>query len=135
MVFPFTGTVNGDQQCVNITIEDDMIVEGEHSFALHLGDGSPVDQIMFSTVYTTITIADNDGKTMKFNIFCSIRGFVFAYGRWPPQCNWTCYQGIKCPYLIKNTFRCDFTCGYLPSSLVILCMLVLAYQNSISLDF
>ncbi len=51
-------------QCVNITIEDDMIVEGDHSISLQLSQGleSPLGQIDFVPMSSVIVIVDNDGK-------------------------------------------------------------------------
>ncbi len=63
--FPSSVTMSGDVQCVNITIEDDMIVEGDHTIALQLAQGleSPLGQIDFNPMSSTIVIEDNDGKT------------------------------------------------------------------------
>ncbi len=63
--FPSSVTMNGDVQCVNITIEDDMIVEGDHTIALQLAPGleSPLGQIDFNPMSSIIVIEDNDGKT------------------------------------------------------------------------
>ncbi len=63
--FPSSTTLSGDVQCVNITIEDDRIVEGDHTIALQLAQGleSPLGQIDFNPVSSVIVIEDNDGKT------------------------------------------------------------------------
>ncbi len=63
--FPSSVTISGDVQCVNITIEDDMIVEGDHTIALELAPGleSPLGQIDFNPMSSIIVIEDNDGKS------------------------------------------------------------------------
>ncbi len=65
VLFPSSMTLSGDVQCVNITIEDDMIVEGDHTIALQLAPGLefPLGQIDFNPMSSVIVIEDNDGKT------------------------------------------------------------------------
>ena len=60
--FPLNEAVNGAQQCVNVTIEDDMILEGQHIFQMQLTAGTPDGQIDFSPVQSNVVIRDNDGK-------------------------------------------------------------------------
>lgn len=62
IVFPSGVTVSGDQQCLKVTIEDDMILEGQHSITLHMSAVYPAGQITFDTIYSEILIEDNDGK-------------------------------------------------------------------------
>ncbi len=64
--FPYTGTVNGDEQCVNITIEDDMILEGQHIVQMQLALGSPEGLIDFNPSFSSVIIADNDGGSLYF---------------------------------------------------------------------
>ncbi len=69
MHFPSSITLSGDVQCVNITIEDDMIVEGDHMIALQLAPGLefPLGQIDFDPMLSVIVIEDNDGKETNFS--------------------------------------------------------------------
>lgn len=60
--FSYTGTVNGSQQCVNVTIVDDIIFRGQLEIELQVEMGIPEGQIDFSPNTTTIVIEDNDGR-------------------------------------------------------------------------
>ena len=57
-VFP-SGSNNGDTVCVDITILDDIAVEGNHSFTLTLTASDP--DVMLGNNVTVITITENDG--------------------------------------------------------------------------
>ncbi len=59
-------TATGDQQCVNVSITDDVIVEGQQSITVQLdvGSASPVGQIDFNLQSSLITVVDNDGNVM-----------------------------------------------------------------------
>ncbi len=63
VVFP-TSSTSGTQQCANINITDDMIVEGQQMIVVQFDTGSevPLGQIDFSPSASLITIVDNDGK-------------------------------------------------------------------------
>lgn len=53
-------TSNGNTSCDNITIIDDGVLEGEHSFEIQIASTDP----MLSTINpasTVVTIQDNDG--------------------------------------------------------------------------
>ena len=70
-VFFEAGSVNGDTDCINITILDDDALEGDHSFTVSL---NPPD---FPVTLTTpssspVNITDNDGKQLhKRRVFTS----------------------------------------------------------------
>ena len=58
--FVAMSTSNGDTACDNITIIDDDVLEGEHSFEIQIVSTDP----MLSTIdpaSTVVTIQDNDG--------------------------------------------------------------------------
>ncbi len=55
--------------CVDISITDDSIVEGEESFEFTLNSTSEGELIEFIIRNTTITIRDNDGK----HLFCQVK--------------------------------------------------------------
>ncbi len=59
-----TSSTSGTQQCVNINITDDMIVEGLQMIVAQFGTGSetPLGQIDFSPLSSQITVLDNDGN-------------------------------------------------------------------------
>ncbi len=54
--------------CVNIVITDDSIVEGDESFEFTLNSTSEGKLIEFIIRNTTITIRDNDGKHLFFQV-------------------------------------------------------------------
>ena len=58
-VFPF-GSTDNDTACVNITIMDDDILEGDHTFTVTLTTLDP--DVMLGNHETTITIIDNEGN-------------------------------------------------------------------------
>ncbi len=59
-----TSSTSGIQQCVNINITDDMIVEGHQLIVAQFDTGSetPLGQIDFSPERLLITVMDNDGN-------------------------------------------------------------------------
>ncbi len=59
-----TSSTSGSQQCVNINITDDTIVEGHQMIVAGLDAGSetPLGQIDFSPSSSLITVMDNDGN-------------------------------------------------------------------------
>ena len=58
-VFPSESTDNATA-CVNITILDDDILEGDHAFTVTLTTLDP--DVMLGNYETTITIIDNEGN-------------------------------------------------------------------------
>ncbi len=64
VVFPAVMTSSGDQQCVNISITDDTLVEGQQLIAAQLDADNvvPVGQIDFNSSTSLITVWDNDGN-------------------------------------------------------------------------
>lgn len=62
IIFPSSVTSSGNEQCFNITIEDDNALEGQHSTSLHLSPIFPANQIDLNLVYSSLLIEDNDGK-------------------------------------------------------------------------
>ncbi len=59
-----TSSTSGTQQCVNINITDDMIVEGHQMIVAQFDTGSetPSGQIDFNPSASLITVMDNDGN-------------------------------------------------------------------------
>ena len=54
------GSVNGDTDCINITILDDDALEGNHSFTVSLNP--PAAPVKLTTPFSSpITIFDNEG--------------------------------------------------------------------------
>ena len=53
-------TLNGDTACDNITIIDDDVLEGEHSFEIQIASIDPV-LTNISPASATVTIQDNEG--------------------------------------------------------------------------
>ncbi len=49
---------------MNVSIEDDMVLEGEHIIQLQVALGTPEGQIDFSPSFSSIIIADNDGMSV-----------------------------------------------------------------------
>ncbi len=64
MIFPALTTPSGDQQCVNISIIDDTIVEGQQLIIVQFDTGSetPMGQIDFNPSASVISVVDNDGE-------------------------------------------------------------------------
>lgn len=54
----FTGDPVGSEQCVNITIIDDLVVEPDQSFSVSLTSSDPV--YFTPTSQASVVIADND---------------------------------------------------------------------------
>ena len=59
LTFP-TGSVAGDMQCVNISIVDDFLFEGDETFTVSLTVTTP--GVMEGNTSTTVTIRDDDRK-------------------------------------------------------------------------
>ncbi len=74
VVFPALMTSSGDQQCVNISITDDMIVEGQQLIEVHLDaeNVTPMGQIDFNPSTSLITVSDNDGNVDDFEHYSYI---------------------------------------------------------------
>ena len=65
--FVAISTSNGDIECNTITIIDDNVVEGEHSFEIQIVSTDP----LLSTINpnsTVVTIQDNEGDVVVFCI-------------------------------------------------------------------
>ncbi len=86
VIFP-TSSTSGSQQCVNINITDDMIVEGHQQIVAGFDTGTetPLGQIDFSPSSSLITVMDNDGNVHvvenKSHKFCVLVCFERAGGR------------------------------------------------------
>ncbi len=68
VVFPALITSSGDQQCVNISITDDTLVEGQQLIEVQLDaeNVTPMGQIDFNPSTSLITVLDNDGNVDEF---------------------------------------------------------------------
>ena len=60
--FPAGVTTSGDLGCVNITILDDMVLEGQHSFVVQIADITPDEVNVISPSIGIVFIGDNDGE-------------------------------------------------------------------------
>ena len=60
--FVALSTSNGDRACDNITIIDDNVLEGEHSFEIQIVSTDPLLRTI-NPVSTVVTIQDNEGTT------------------------------------------------------------------------
>ena len=60
--FPAGVTTSGDLGCVNITILDDMVLEGQHSFVVQIADITPDEVNIISPSIANVLIGDNDGE-------------------------------------------------------------------------
>ena len=61
-----SGDPLGSTACVNVSIIDDDVVEAEQTFTVNTSSSDPV--IISPTAQAEISIADNDGKSMKEEI-------------------------------------------------------------------
>jgi hypothetical protein len=61
-----------ERQCVNISIEDDGILEGPEDFNVMLS--TSVDRVVLDPDMATVTIADNDGKSIFSICTCDSPG-------------------------------------------------------------
>ncbi len=63
-----TSSTSGTQQCINIYIIDDMVVEGQQSIVAQFDTASetPLGQIDFSPEGSQLTVVDNDGNVHDF---------------------------------------------------------------------
>ena len=59
MIFA-TGSSDGDEECVNITILEDDALETSETFTVTLTTSDP--DVMIDTNVTTVVILDNDGE-------------------------------------------------------------------------
>ena len=55
------GSMNGDQDCLTISIIDDDALEGDHSFSVSLNPPAP-PVTLTSPSSSPVTITDNDGR-------------------------------------------------------------------------
>ena len=60
--FPAGVTTSGDLGCVNITILEDMVFEGQHSFVVQIAEVTPADVNVISPSIANVFIGDNDGE-------------------------------------------------------------------------
>ena len=66
--FSARSTVSGTTACANVTIIDDLSVEGDHSFSVHLTALQLAPGVVYSELrigtppYAHVNIIDNDGK-------------------------------------------------------------------------
>ena len=60
--FPAGVTTSGDLGCVNITILEDMVLEGQHSFVVHIAEVTPDEVNVISPSIINVFIGDNDGE-------------------------------------------------------------------------
>ena len=60
--FPAGVTTSGDLGCVNITILEDMVLEGQHSFVVQIADITPDEVNIISPSIGIVFIGDNDGE-------------------------------------------------------------------------
>ena len=60
VTFPTT-SVSEDTACADITIVDDDVLEGDHSFTVQLTSTTPTGVTIGTDSSTTVTIQDNDG--------------------------------------------------------------------------
>ena len=60
--FPAGVTSNGDVTCVDITILDDMVLEGQHGFVVQISDISPDETNIIAPSIADVIIGDNDGE-------------------------------------------------------------------------
>ena len=61
--FVAISTSNGDTACDNITIIDDDVLEGEHSFEIQIASTDPM-LTNISPASATVTIQDNEGSVV-----------------------------------------------------------------------
>ena len=54
-------TLNGDTACDNITIIDDNVLEGDHSFEIQVASTDPILSTI-NPASTVVTIQDNEGN-------------------------------------------------------------------------
>ena len=60
--FPAGMTSSGNLTCVDITILDDMALEGQHGFVVQITDVCPDEANIISPSIAAVIIGDNDGE-------------------------------------------------------------------------
>ena len=60
--FPAGVTTSGDLGCVNITILEDMVFEGQHSFVVQIAEVTLDEVNIISPSIANVFIGDNDGE-------------------------------------------------------------------------
>ena len=60
--FPTGVTTSGDLTCVNISILEDVVLEGQHGFVVQISDVSPDEVNIISPGIVIVFIGDNDGE-------------------------------------------------------------------------
>ena len=63
--FPAGMTASGNLSCVNITILEDMVLEGQHSFDVRITDVTPDEVNVISPSNASVFIGDNDGEFIQ----------------------------------------------------------------------
>ncbi len=57
-----TGSMDGSTQCLNVTITEDTLVEGDETFSVTLTLTPPEQAVTAENTTTTVTITDNEGS-------------------------------------------------------------------------
>ena len=58
----YAGDGNGTERCVNITLDDDLLVECEEEFNVTLAIATDKLNLILGNAYTTVSITDSEGK-------------------------------------------------------------------------
>ena len=78
--FPAGMTSSGNLACVDITILDDMALEGQHGFVVQITDVCPDEANIISPSIAAVIIGDNDGE--------------FVYTQWMIRNQRQCYSSL-----------------------------------------
>lgn len=62
--------MNGDEQCVNVSIIEDNSLEGPHGFQVVISDTMPAINIDDSADEVSVIIEDNDCKVLALLMLC-----------------------------------------------------------------
>jgi len=77
-----TTSMSGSLACINISIPQDLALEGDHEFTVHLLTPLSPDVVTIgSPVYTTVVIADDESKCIHTCMVCAYN----VSGKWVPS--------------------------------------------------
>ena len=78
----FIFTAGQSLQCINISINDDSLCEGDvdENFIIMLTQSSPVDSgVSVSPAFATVSIDDNDGNSLFITTLCMAHSKRFCF--------------------------------------------------------
>ena len=107
-IFAAFATLPGPSACVNITIVNDLVVEGDQTFQLAITGSDPTLSVSQFSSTATVTITDNDGEQLAVVLSGRLSGIL----RYLSTVPLTCITIISCKRTSTgNITRLDLSFG------------------------